>query len=71
MSSEADSDRSPGWFTSLLMETYQDGARLAPLLSPANNYTSIEMEVDSMDLMDVQLEDEINHIATLIKGDIN
>lgn len=72
MSLEDSSPPSPGWFNSILMETYQDGAHLAPLLSPANCYNALDIENDSMDLMDVQLEDEVNHIALLInngKGD--
>lgn len=60
-----------GWFNSIIMETYQDGARLTPLLSPANTYNALDIENDSMSLMDVRLEDEVNHIALLIKGDGN
>lgn len=59
-----------GWYTSLIMETYRDGSNLVPLLSPENCYNALDIEIDSMDLMDVQLEDEVNHIALLIKGDL-
>lgn len=60
-----------GWYTSFIMETYGDGNHLAPLSSSANTFVDIEMDAKSMNLMDVRLEDEVNHIALLIKGDVN